>query len=232
VTRAAIAAVAMLAALLVSAPASQAADECKGLQVCIPVAGPWVSIPAPGLAETASWKLVCPQGIVGGVDARASEKRVFVEFPGHLGSPVNPGITTTGSLVFHGTYGGRAARATSYQPFIGCIPTPGGGPRTRVSFTPVAAVVPGDLITVRIKTLRVTEGRLARGTLRCHSGEQLLGGSASVGLYTDDVPTPAQLAAVHVIRVRRGPQILVSATRHGLPAALRVEVQVQATCAT
>jgi hypothetical protein len=230
--RAALAAVATLAAVLVSAPASQAAGECKGLPVCTPIAGPWVSIPAPGVAEATSWKLVCPQGVVGGVDARASEKRVSVDFPAHIGSPVNPGITTRGSVVFHGTYGGAAARVTSYQPFIGCIPTPGGGQRTRVSFTPVAGVVPGDLITVRIATLRVTEGRLARGTLRCHPGEHLLAASASVGLYTDDVPTPAQLAAVHVVSIRRGPRILVSATRHGLPAALRVEVQVQATCAT
>ena len=36
------------AALVAGVPASQAADECRGLQVCIPVAGPWVVIPGPG----------------------------------------------------------------------------------------------------------------------------------------------------------------------------------------
>jgi hypothetical protein len=34
-----------------------------------------------------------------------------------------------------------------------------------------------------------------------------------------------------VIRVRRGQQVLVSATRRGLPADIRAEVQVQAECA-
>ena len=70
------------------------------------------------------------EGVVGGVDARASEVAVAVEFPGRIGSPVNPGITTTRSLVFKGTYAGRVSRTTSYRPFIGCIPGGGGGPRT------------------------------------------------------------------------------------------------------
>jgi hypothetical protein len=227
-----IATAALAAALLVSAPPSGAADECKGLQVCIPIEGPWVAIPAPsGLAEQADWKLVCPRGIVGGVDARASEQAVSVEFPGLLGSPVNPGITTAGSLVFRGTYAGRVRRATSYQPYIGCIPPTGGGARTRTSFSRVAAVRPGDSITVRIATLPVVAGRLARAALRCKAGERLIASSHSVGLFTDSVPTRAELAAVHVIRVRRGPRILVSATRHGLAAAVRAEVQIQATCA-
>jgi hypothetical protein len=156
---------------------------------------------------------------------------VAIEFPGRIGSPVNPGITTTNSLVFRGTYSGAAHRATSYQPYIGCIPTAGGGQRTRTAFQKVTAVTPGDPITVRAKTLRLTPGTLARATLSCKPKERLLGSTSSVGLYTADVPTKAQLAAVHVIRVRRGQQILVSATRSGLPASVRAEVQVQAVCA-
>jgi hypothetical protein len=224
---------ALAVALLVGAPSSRAADECNGLQVCIPIAGPWVEIPAPtGLSEEADWKLVCPQGIIGGVDARASEKAVSVEFPGLLGSPVNPGITTGGSLVFRGTYAGRVHRATSYQPYLGCIPQKGGGARTRTSFERVAAVKPGSSITVRIATLPVLPGRLARAALRCKPGERLLASGASVGLYTDDPPTAHELAEVHVIRVRRGPRILVSATRRDLAGDVRVELQVQATCTT
>jgi hypothetical protein len=225
VIRALASTVAVAATLLVGAAPGQAAGECKGLQVCIPVKGPWVAIPAPGgLATTTSWKLVCPKGVVGGVDARASDKAVAIEF-------VNPGITTTNSLVFRGTYSGAAHRATSYQPYIGCIPTAGGGQRTRTAFQKVTAITPGDPITVRAKTLRLTPGTLARATLSCKPKERLLGSTSSVGLYTADVPTKAQLAAVHVIRVRRGQQILVSATRSGLPASVRAEVQVQAVCA-
>ena len=48
VIRAAALTVALVAALLVSATPSGAADadECKGLRTCIPVIGPWVAIPA------------------------------------------------------------------------------------------------------------------------------------------------------------------------------------------
>jgi hypothetical protein len=232
VIRAALSALAVSAALALNVAASQAADECRGLQVCIPVAGPWVVIPPPAKASaSATWQLVCPQGIVGGVDAKASESAVAVEFPGRIGSPVNPGITTAQSLVFKGTYAGHGRRATSYQPFIGCIPGGGGGPRTPVSFSRVDAVKPGDPITVRVTEIGVTPGRLARTTLACKAGERLLSSSSSVGLYTPDAPARAQLAAVRVVRARRGNRVLVSATRRGLAAGVRAVVQVQAACA-
>jgi hypothetical protein len=224
--------IALAAALLVGAVPSLAADECKGLQVCVPVKGPWVAVPAPGgLATTTSWKLTCPRGVVGGVDARASEKALSIEFPGRIGSPVNPGITTTSSLVFHGTYAGAVPRATTYEPYIGCIPTAGGGSRTRTAFQKIPGLKPGDPVTVRARTLTLVPDTLARATVGCRPKERLLGGTASVGLYTVDVPTTAQLAAVHVIRVRQGARILVSATRGALAANVRAQVQVLAVCA-
>jgi hypothetical protein len=224
--------VALAAALAVHAAPGHAADECASLPVCIPVAGPWVAIPAPqGGTATATWRLKCPQGVIGGVDARASEKAVAVEFPGLIGSPVNPGITTRGSLLFKGTYAGLAHRATSYEPFIGCIPGGGGGPRTPVSYTAVAPVKPGSPITVRVATLRVVEGTLVRTTFACPARERLLHATHSVGLYTAGVPSVAELAAVRVVQVRRGAKILVSATRRGIPKDVRAEVQIQAECA-
>jgi hypothetical protein len=227
-----VAVLAVAAALVVSVPAGHAADECDGLLVCIPVAGPWVAIPPQsGASATASWRLVCPEGVVGGVDARASEAAVAVEFPGRIGSPVNPGITTTRSLLFKGTYAGRARKATSYRPFIGCIPGGGGGQRTPTGTMVASAVKPGEPITTRVKTLRVVAGTLARTTLSCFPGERLLHGGHSVGLYTNGVPSPAQLAAVRVVRVVRGSRILVSATRRSLAAGVRAEVQVHAECA-
>jgi hypothetical protein len=234
VIRAAAAMIALGVALVAGVPAGQAADECKGLMVCIPVAGPWVKIPAPGerASAIATWRLVCPRGVVGGVDARASEVAVAVEFPGRIGSPVNPGITTTRSLVFKGTYAGRASRPTAYRPFIGCIPGGGGGTRTPTSVTRASDVKPGEPITVRVATLNVKPGRLARTTLRCRPGERLLRSRHSVGLYTSAVPTEQQLAAIRVVRATRGQQVLVSATRQaGLPARVRAVVQIQAECA-
>jgi hypothetical protein len=232
VIRAAVAAFAATAAFALNVASATAADECRGLQVCIPVAGPWVVIPPPArVSATATWQLVCPQGIVGGVDARASETAVAVEFPGLIGSPVNPGITTAQSLLFKGTYAGRTRRPTSYRPFIGCIPGGGGGPRTPMAFSRVSAVKPGTPITVRVTELTVTPGRLARTTVACHPGERLLGSAHSVGLYTSGAPTAAQLAALRVVRVRRGHRVLVSATRRGLATGVRAVVQVQAECA-
>jgi hypothetical protein len=232
VIRAALTALAVAATLALNVAAGQAADECKGLRVCIPVAGPWVVIPArAGPSATATWQLVCPRGVVGGVDARASEAAVAVEFPGRIGSPVNPGITTARSLLFKGTYAGRARKATSYQPFIGCIPGGGGGPRTPMAFSRVSAVKPGEPITVRVETLDLVPGRLARTTFTCRKGERLLRSTHSVGMYTAGVPTAAQLASVRIVQVRRGGMILVSATRRGLDPGVRAAVQVQAECA-
>jgi hypothetical protein len=224
--------IAVVAALTVGVSSGRAADECKGLLVCIPVAGPWVVIPAPdGTSATAAWRLVCPEGVVGGVDARASEAAVAVEFPGRLGSPVNPGITTTRSLVFRGTYAGRARKPTSYRPFIGCIPGSAGGRRTPTAGSAGSPVKPGEPITTRVTTLRVVAGTLTRKTLSCRRGERLLRVSHSVGLYTKGVPSAAELASVRVVRVVRGGRILVSATRRGLAPGVRAAVQVHAECA-
>ena len=64
-----VAGAAFLAAL--TAGSAQAADECKGLRVCLPVAGPWVVIPAGGI----DYELACPvQGyVVAGTDGSPSE---------------------------------------------------------------------------------------------------------------------------------------------------------------
>ena len=102
------------AALAVAAPAG-GANECDGLMVCIPVAGPWVVVPAAtGVPrERVEYQLTCPRGyIVGGTDARLSNRAIDVGFIGTTGSPVNPGITTSRSAVFLGTYvGPRSGRS-------------------------------------------------------------------------------------------------------------------------
>ena len=54
--------VALVAAVLGGAEEARAADECRGLQVCLPVPGPWVAIPVPtgSGVPTVTWELRCP----------------------------------------------------------------------------------------------------------------------------------------------------------------------------
>jgi hypothetical protein len=198
---------------------------------CIPVAGPWVVVPAREGVSRAVWQLECPQrGVVAGLDARVSEAGVGVAFSGRLGSPVNPGITTTTSVLFTGTFLGSRPRATSFRPFIGCIR--GGGQRTPTGLaaTP-SALVTGEPVTTRVKTIRVRYGELARATHGCAKGERLIGASHAVGVYSGELPLQGRPDAVRVVQVVRGGRILVSATRSGLPPRVRAEVQVHAECA-
>lgn len=209
---------------------SRAADECRGLMICIPVRGPWVAISAATREQqypSARWQLKCPEGIVAGLDARLSDRAIDVDFSGLTGSPVNPGITTTNAAVFTGTYTGRERKATSFRPFIGCVPGGGGG---RIP-TSLKAFKPGRPTVIRARTLRVKPGTLLRATHACRRGEQLVRSSHAVGLYSgEEPPTPSQLAGVRVTLAVRDGQILVAASRQGLTRRIGVAVQVLATC--
>jgi hypothetical protein len=211
-------------------PSGRAADECRGLMICIPVKGPWVAISAATRARpfpSARWQLKCPEGVVAGLDARLSDRAIDVDFSGLTGSPVNPGITTTNAAVFTGTYTGRERKATSFRPFIGCVPGGGGG---RIP-TSLKAFKPGRPTVIRARTLRVMPGTLLRATHACRRGEQLVRSSHAVGLYSgEEPPTPTQLAGVRVTLAVRDGQILVAASRQGLTRRIGVAVQVLATC--
>src|SRR5262249_31443080 len=90
------------ALVLAAAAPGRAANEGNGPRVCISARGPGVVIPlAPAgpPSSTSLYELRCPgRGqIVGGLDARVSHPAIQVTFFGALGSPVNPGITTSTS---------------------------------------------------------------------------------------------------------------------------------------
>jgi hypothetical protein len=223
-------ALAAVAGLSAGASAGVAADECNGLMVCIPVAGPWVHVPAPSgaSAAVAHWQLICPKGVVGGTDARASERGVTVDFVGELGSPINPGITTRTSAWFEGVYPGPPKHASSFQPFIGCLPSPGGGGRTRTA----VPVKPGNGVTVRTRTLKVAPGAPARAAIACRSDERMLTVTHAVGIFQANPPTDAQFASVHVTQLRQGRLAIIEATRSGGVGPIRSDVQIQATCVT
>lgn len=219
------------AAALGCAGRAAAANECAGLDVCISVPGPWVAVPAAprGTTTTVHYRLSCPRGsIVGGLDAVRGDRSLDVRFLGRLGSPVNPGITTSQSAVFVATY--ARGRVTYFRPFLGCIPTSGGGGRETTS---VDTSAPQPLPTLRrVRTLRVRAGAAARLAFGCRRGERLVGSSHAVAFRLRAAPSFSILAGAAATSRRRGARVEVRARRTAaVPRRARVEVQVHALCA-
>jgi hypothetical protein len=221
---------AVAAAALVAAVPAGAANECDGLQVCVSVPGPWVVVPASTSSSRTpvEYQLTCPKGhIVAGLDARLSVRAIDIAFLGKLGSPVNPGITTTRSAVFRGTYVGSADRAPTFKPFIGCIPASGGGGRVPTSVT---AFRPGQPVTRRVKTVRVRPGTTTV-VQRCSRGERLLGGSHAFAFDTRNPPSASLVSSVSGSEEIGAGSVVVRVRGDAELAGVRSLVQVQALCA-
>ena len=216
-------------ALVAGVGEARATNECRGLMVCVPVAGPWVVVPA---TRHVQFRVACPRGYtVGGLDAELSHRAIDVTFPGLLGSPVNPGITTTTSAVFDGFYTGVPRQVTSFRPHIGCIPASGGGgsPPHEISLRP-AAFPPGRPVTRRVRTVNAFAGRTTRGVQGCARNERLVGASHAVGLYTQTAPAATVATSVTVARTVRGGRVAV-VVRADASLRVRAVVQVHALCA-
>jgi hypothetical protein len=198
--------------------------------VCVPVAGPWVVVPASAAVprERVEFQLDCPRGyVVGGTDARVSLRSIDVGFIGTVGSPVNPGITTSRSAVFLGMYAGRAANAApTFKPFIGCMPSAGGGARVPTS---VSQLRPGRPVTRRVKTVRVRPGT-ATVAQRCTSGERLVGWSHAFGFFTRTPPSASLVRGVSGSQRRSGEGVVVRVSGDAELAGVRAVVQVSALC--
>jgi hypothetical protein len=216
------------AALVVAAPAG-AADECDGFQVCVSVPGPWVVVPASsGTVRTpVEYQLTCPRGhIVGGLDARLSVRGIDVQFLGKLGSPVNPGISTTRSAVFRATNVGQSGRAATFKPFIGCIPASGGGSRVPTSVT---AFPPGEPVTRRVRTVRARPGTTTV-VQRCAAGERLVGASHAFAFATRTPPSASLVSSVSGVEQIGGRSVVVRVSGDAELAGVRALVQVHALC--
>jgi hypothetical protein len=217
-----------VASLAVASPAG-GANECDGLMVCVPVAGPWVVVPTSGKVPrpVVEYQLTCPPGhVVGGLDARLSDRAIDVSFIGTLGSPVNPGISTSRSAVFVATYVGASARAPTFRPFIGCMPGAGGGARIPTS---VAAFTPGRPTTRRVKTVRIRPGE-ATVTQRCAPRERLVGASHAFGFATRTPPSASLVETVSARQVVRGREVVVNVRADSELGDVRALVQVHAVC--
>jgi hypothetical protein len=228
VLQAAVLTATLAAALTVVTPAG-GANECDGLMVCVPIAGPWVIVPAgTGVPRPeAEFQLTCPRGyIAGGLDARLSQRAIDVSFLGTLGSPVNPGISTSRSVVFVASYVGESPRAPSFKPFVGCMPATGGG--TRIP-TAVTAFPPGRPTVRRVRTVRVGPGTLSV-TQGCASGERLVGASHAFGFYTRTPPSASLASSATGSQAVRGGRVVVSVRGDAELEGVRAVIQVHAVC--
>ena len=214
----------LAAASAVLAAGAGATNECRGLQVCVPVAGPWVV--TAGTNET-RYALACPKRyIVAGLDAELTNRDVEVAFRGALGSPVNPGITTSSTAVFLARVLGHGGQE-AFRPHIGCIPASGGGSRFPTAYR---AFPPGQPLAPTIVQLAVRPG-VHRYVERCSAGRTLAGATHAVGFYSQDAPAAAQMRSVSVEQRTGGGGVHVT-VRAGALHGVRAIVQVDLDCAT
>jgi hypothetical protein len=221
--------VAALAVLAAGSTANAATRECEGLMVCVPRVGPWVVVPTGSAVPrpSARWSLPCPKGyLVGGLDAELTHRGLDVRFEGKLGSPVNPGVTTSTSAVFVGSYVGSTAAAPSFRPHIGCMPAAGSGGRVPTAF---GAAQAGRPTSWRVRTVRVRPGS-APVSASCQRRERLVDAGYAFGFYTRQPPSPSLVASVSAALSTQGNR--VSARVHGDAeiSSVRAVVQVQAVC--
>jgi hypothetical protein len=208
------------AAAIAAAPAG-ATRECTGFPVCVRVVGPWV-LTGPREVE---FQLACPRKfVIAGLDAELSMRGIAVGFRGLLGTPVNPGITTSSSVVFLGRLVHGEGQAPSFRPHIGCIPGSGAGKRLP---TAVHAVTPTLPVMTQIEVLAGSHGYVAR----CPARERLVDATHAIGFYMKAPPTPELAATVRVEQAIRNGRVYV--TVHGAPEirGVRAVVQVDLLCA-
>lgn len=225
--------IAVAATAATAAVPAVAADECRGLQVCLPVAGPWVVVP-PSDRPPVEYELRCPLPgyVVAGVDVRLADAEVDVSFRGETGSPVAPGVTTRQALLFTARSTAPSNRPSSFRPFVGCVPTSGGGGRAQTAFT---ATPPGGLRPTRPLERIVVTRRVGEGSsvvrARCPRGSRLLGGAHAVAFRTEAPPAGRLLAAVRVARSVAGGTVIarVSVAPRAL-GGVRAELQLHAVC--
>jgi hypothetical protein len=217
---------------------ARAADECRGLQVCLPVPGPWVVIPARAGTEPArvEFELRCPlRGyIVAGTDARLADPDIDVFIRGETGSPVGPGVTTSSAVVFVGVYAGERRAPTAFRPFIGCVPTSGGGGRALTSThgpSSGKALRPTRPVTYRAALRRVPTGGRVEIVARCRARETAVDATHAVAFRTPAPPSRALIGSITAShRVVRDRAVATASASAQLPGGVRAVVQVIAHC--
>ena len=216
----------------IGAHSAAATNECRGLQVCVRVAGPWVVVPA-GLKTPRAhvdFRLSCPRGyLVAGLDTELTDQAIDVEFAGKIGSPVNPGVTTSRAVVFRASYTGTSPRGPSFRPHLGCVPSAGGGGGPVPYRRPAALFPPGQPTVLRVRTVRLRAG-LVRGAAACGKSERLISGWHAVAFYSAAPPSESLIQSVSAARTVSGSRVEVRARSGPAVQTVRGIVQVGAVC--
>ena len=189
----------VLAALVaaVAAPSAQATNECRGLNVCVPVAGPWVVTTS---SSQAQYDLSCPaRFVVAGLDAELSTRGIDIGFVGAMGAPVNPGITTQRDAVFLGRVVRGPSAGATFRPHVGCVPAAGGGQRAPTAYN---AFAPGRPVDRRVHEFAARGNRTV--SARCPRREVLSAATHAVGFFRSAPPPAAVTGAVHVVQSTHG----------------------------
>jgi hypothetical protein len=218
--------VAALAVAAALAPAGGATNECRGIQACIPVAGPWVVVPPKGKSQ---YLLTCPGGrsVVAGLDAQVTSRDVRIEFIGRLGAPVQPGVTTTRYALFRAV--SISNRVQAFQPLLGCVPLQGGGGRSTVSATVTA---PGQSPEYRSRITVLSPGTAGFVSVSCRGRERLVDSWRALAFRTKRPPPLSNASRVELSTVVVGKKVVLSATASdGLSIDAHAIAQVGAECA-
>jgi hypothetical protein len=231
VKRLVLAAAILAAAAAISASPAAATNECRGLQVCVRVAGPWVVVPAALTTPRprVDFQLSCPRRyVIGGLDAELSDRAIDVDFLGKLGSPVNPGVTTATAALFRATYTGNAPKGPSFRPHLGCLPAPGGGSGP-VPFRRPVAFAPGEPTVRRVRTVPLRAGTV-RAVTACAASERLISAWHALAFYTKSAPTAALIQSASATRSVQGRRVDVRVRSTAAVQGVRAVVQVGAVC--
>ena len=215
----------------IGASPAAATNECRGLQVCVRVAGPWVVVPAALTSPRTrvDFQLSCPRGyVIGGLDAELSDRAIDIDFLGKLGSPVNPGVTTATAALFRATYTGNAPRGPSFRPHLGCLPTSGGGSGP-VPFRRPVAFAPGEPTVRRVRTVPLLPGTV-RAVTACAASERLISAWHALAFYTKSAPAEALIQSVRATRNVHGRRVEVRVRSTAAVQGVSAVVQVGAVC--
>jgi hypothetical protein len=202
-----------------------ATDECRGLQQCVPVHGPWVVVPTANTIPRprVEWQLTCPRGhVAAGLDAELSDRAIDVGFLGQIGAPITPGVVSSRTIVFWASYVGATARAPSFRPHVGCMPGGGGG-RIPTAFKP------GRPTVRRVAQNEIPPGRSAAAKT-CLRNETLVGASHAFGFFMRRTPSASLIESVAGRQRVSGRRVNVLVTADVEIASVQAVVQVHAIC--